>query len=123
MAGLPAARRASPAEPSIFGEPVPETSRQARDWRLVPEKAEGRPTPAKEVVVAIARFAAARLEPTLRLTAHDHNKIRVLARLHAGAFIGDDEGRARQHHLRNALQIIGGDGNAIKSGLGGCDIS
>src|SRR5215813_4551152 len=63
---------------------------------LVPEEAEGRLAAAKEkVVVAIAGFAPARLEPALRLTAQDHNEVRVLAGFHAGAFIGDDEGRAR----------------------------
>src|SRR5215510_9476155 len=84
--------------------------------RLVPEEAEGRSATAKVIVVAIAGFAAARLEPALRLTAHDHNEIGILAGFDAGAFIGDDEGRARQHHLGYALQIIGGDGDAVESG-------
>src|SRR5215510_4984496 len=97
MPRLPAARR-----PSLAGtlwckaKLVPGRPATRLGSRLVPEEAEGRLAAAKEkVVVAIAGFAPARLEPALRLTAQDHNEVRVLAGFHAGAFIGDDEGRAR----------------------------
>src|SRR5437773_6403824 len=65
------------------------------------EAAEGRA--AKEIIVAVPGLTAASLDAALRLTAHEHHKIGILARLYAGALIGDDERGARQHDVRDAV--------------------
>src|SRR5262245_8904672 len=79
-----------------LASPLPERERRAAPAPAPAPASPGRPAE----LVDRPRLALADLEGALRLAAHDHHEVGILARLATRALIGDDEGRAGEHHLR-----------------------
>src|SRR5215510_9824358 len=74
-------------------------------------------------VVEDRGLALSHLQGALRFAAHDDHKIGILASLDARGLVRDDEGRAWQHNVGDALDRLLWDGNAVEGGFGPCDVS
>src|SRR5689334_13386784 len=91
-----------------------------------PAAAEGRVAPAAVRAapgVEDRGLALPHLEGALRFATHDDHKIRILAGLYAKALVRDDEGRAGQYDVADALDRLVREGNAVEGGFGACNVS